>query len=53
MSPASVTKSIGSLSSRLKASEPEMISKAKELVRACFFDTALAGAIVNRVFKGG
>ncbi len=51
VSPASVTKSVGSFSSRLQASEPEMLSKAKELLRACFFDTALAGAIIHRVFR--
>ena len=50
VSPANVTRAIGSYSSRLKANEPAIMKRATALLSECCFDHHLACAMVNKAF---
>jgi hypothetical protein len=49
VSNSSVTKAIGSLWSRLRSDEPELVVLGQKLLHACHHDKALAGYIVTKV----
>ena len=51
VSPATVTKAIGSYSTRLLLPEKTLLQKAKELLMACQHDKALAAAMVGKAAR--
>jgi hypothetical protein len=51
VSSATVTKAIGSERSRLKSNEPEMLTKARQLLSACYFEEGLACSMVSKAMK--
>ena len=48
ISNASVTKSLGSLYSRLKTDEPRAVEVGKQLLELCYYDKGLASYVLSK-----